>query len=72
MQCYVCVLRSPLKGILFWRWDAVAAAVNSQIGDNALTLATSSSVFQVSFEHTCEPLLSNMSRKEYLLRRRQK
>ena len=37
----------PLKGILFWRWDAVAAAVNSQVGDNALTLATSSSVFQV-------------------------
>ncbi|CAL8466100.1 g5636 [Coccomyxa elongata] len=37
---------TPLKGILFWRWDAVAAAVNSQIGDNALTLATSSDVFQ--------------------------
>ena len=38
---------SPLKGVLFWRWDGVTAAVNSAEGDNALTLGTNSDVFQV-------------------------
>ncbi len=39
---------SPLKGILFWRWDGVTAAVqDSSVGDNALNVATSSDVFQV-------------------------
>ena len=41
------LLRSPLKGVLFWRWDAVAASVNYAVGDNALTLASSSSEFTV-------------------------
>jgi hypothetical protein len=39
-------LRSPLKGIMFWRWDAVAASVNYAVGDNALTLPSSSDEFQ--------------------------
>ncbi len=39
---------SPLKGVLFWRWDGVTAAVqDSTVGDNALNVATSSDVFQV-------------------------
>ncbi|CAL5228479.1 g11621 [Coccomyxa viridis] len=39
--------KSPLKGILFWRWDGVTAAVqDSAVGDNALNVATSSDVFQ--------------------------
>ena len=39
---------SPLKGILFWRWDGVTAAVqDSSVGDNALNVASSSDVFQV-------------------------
>ena len=42
-------LCSPLKGILFWRWDGVTAAVqDSSVGDNALNVATSSDVFQVA------------------------
>lgn len=41
------LLCSPLKGIMFWRWDAVAATINVGVGDNALTLPTSSSEFQV-------------------------
>ena len=40
-------LCSPLKGIMFWRWDAVAATISVGVGDNALTLATSSAEFQV-------------------------
>ena len=41
-------LCSPLKGILFWRWDGVTAAVqDSSVGDNALNVASSSDVFQV-------------------------
>ena len=41
-------LCSPLKGILFWRWDGVTAAVqDSSVGDNALNVATTSDVFQV-------------------------
>lgn len=40
-------VRSPIKGILFWRWDAVDASVNNAVGDNSLTLATSSDEFQV-------------------------
>jgi len=40
---------SPLKGVLFWRWDGVTAAVqDSAVGDNALNVATSSDVFQVT------------------------
>ena len=43
------LLCSPLKGILFWRWDGVTAAVqDSSVGDNALNVATSSDVFQVA------------------------
>ena len=39
---------SPIKGILFWRWDAVDASVNNAVGDDSLTLATSSNEFQVA------------------------
>ena len=43
---------SPLKGILFWRWDGVTAAVqDSSVGDNALNVATSSDVFQVGLHN---------------------
>ena len=49
---------SPLKGVLFWRWDGVTAAVNSAEGDNALTLGTNSDVFQVFVlaESVCMPI----------------
>ena len=42
------MLCSPIKGIMFWRWDGVtAAAQNSAEGDNALNVPTGSDVFQV-------------------------